>query len=231
MTRPIPLLLGLLVLLSIWLGPLQQLLQRSFAAHMAVHMGTVAVAAPLLALGVAGGVFDPVRRAPALFPAVPASIVELLVVWAWHAPALHQLARHSLAGLVLEQSTFLASGLWVWMSALGGDAQRGGSRAGLGLLALLLTSMHMTLLGALLALPPRALYAHAHHAGIPGLTGLEDQHLGGAIMLIVGGASYLAGGLWLSACLLRARRSSKLELQRADAMARRNQADLYRRPT
>ena len=61
--------------------------------------------------------------------------------------------------------------------------------------------MHMTLLGALLALAPRALYQHATH--FPGLTQLEDQHLGGAVMLIVGGASYLAGGLWLTAGLIR----------------------------
>jgi putative membrane protein len=118
------------------------------------------------------------------------------------------------------------------MSALGGDAQRGGSRAGLGVLALLLTSMHMTLLGALLALPPRALYAHVHHAETSGLTGLEDQHLGGAIMLVVGGASYLAGGLWLSACLLQARRAPKAEPQpEAGAIARRDEAHVYRGPT
>jgi putative membrane protein len=61
--------------------------------------------------------------------------------------------------------------------------------------------MHMTLLGALLALTPRPLYAHA--AGFAGFTAIEDQHLGGAIMLAVGGASYLVGGLWLMAGLMR----------------------------
>jgi putative membrane protein len=34
---------------------------------------------------------------------------------------------------------------------------------------------------------------------------LADQERGGAMMLLVGGVSYLAGGLWLSAALLRAR--------------------------
>jgi putative membrane protein len=66
---------------------------------------------------------------------------------------------------------------------------------------LLLTSMHMTLLGALLALSPRPLYFHI--AGFSGLTPLEDQHLGGAIMLLVGGVSYLLGGLWLTVGLLK----------------------------
>ena len=69
------------------------------------------------------------------------------------------------------------------------------------MIGLLLTSMHMTLLGALLALTPRPLYAHAE--GVFGLTSIDDQHLGGAIMLAVGGVSNLAGGLWLMAGLMR----------------------------
>ncbi|HSQ13233.1 MAG TPA: cytochrome c oxidase assembly protein, partial [Candidatus Deferrimicrobium sp.] len=70
----------------------------------------------------------------------------------------------------------------------------------------LLTSMHMTLLGVLLALAPRPLFAHdtadATHA-LYSLAALADQQLGGAIMLLVGGVAYLAGGLWLTAGLLR----------------------------
>ena len=67
-----------------------------------------------------------------------------------------------------------------------------------GILALLLTTMHMTLLGVLIALAPRTLY------GTPGaalfgteLMPLHDQQIGGVIMLLVGGGSYLLGGLAL----------------------------------
>ena len=194
--------LGLLTLLCAWLGPLGALWPGPFAAHMTMHMGVVAVAAPLLAFGVRGTRFDPVRKAPRLFAPIPASVLELVVVWAWHAPALHHAARHSLAGLVLEQGTFVLSGVFVWVSAVGGSVAQRQERAGAGILALLLTSMHMTLLGALLALPPRPLYAHAH-AATAHFSALEDQHLGGAIMLGVGGIVYLAGGLWLTASLLR----------------------------
>lgn len=193
--------LGLLTLVAVWAGPLPRL--PAFWAHMTMHMGVVALAAPLLALGLAGSRLDPVRRAPRLFPPVPASLVELVVVWAWHAPALHHAARTTTAGLVLEQGTFLASGLLVWLAAFGGDAPAREGRTAAGLLALLLTSMHMTLLGALLALPPRPLYECGRPAG--SLTALEDQHLGGAIMLVGGGAAYLAGGLALGAELLRRR--------------------------
>lgn len=194
---------GVLALAGIWLGPLPELARESFAAHMTMHMGVVAIAAPLLALGIAGGKFDPVLRAPALFPPIPLSVLELVIVWAWHAPALHHAARHGVAGFIAEQGLFLVAGLAVWLSAFGGGGDRQQERTGAGIAALLLTSMHMTLLGALLALTPRALYVHAAHD--PGLAALDDQHLGGAIMLLVGGVSYLLGGLWLTVRLFRAR--------------------------
>lgn len=194
---------GLFTLAALWFGPLPDLAAYSFTGHMMLHMGVVAVAAPLLAFALAGSSLDPVRRVPAWFPPIPLSLMELVVVWAWHAPALHHAARHSLIGFVAEQGSFLGAGLLVWLSAIGGDPVRRIERAGAGLTALLLTSMHMTLLGALLALSPRALYVHAGHGIASALTPLEDQHLGGAIMLVIGGVAYLAGGLWLAARLVR----------------------------
>lgn len=206
------LLLGaaLATLAAAWLGAFQRLLPGPFSAHMALHMAVVAVAAPLLALGLAQTRFDPVRRAPAVFSAVPASIFELVIVWGWHTPALHHAARQSAAAFALEQASFALSALWLWTSALGGAPAERDERRGAGILGLLLTSMHMTLLGALLALPPRVLYAHAAHAQhaahASALTPLEDQHLGGAIMILFGGSCYLIGGLGLTLGLLRGRR-------------------------
>lgn len=203
-------LLGALVLALVWFAPLGALIPGAFSTHMTLHMAVVAVAAPLIALGVAGTRWDPVSRAPWLFPALVASIVELVLVWGWHTPALHRAARASTFAFVLEQASFLLSGLWLWLAVVGGGA-RSRQRRGMGVLALLLTSMHMTLLGALLGLPPRPLYGldHSHHdhanmAAAP-LGALADQHLGGAIMILLGGFSYLVGGLWLSVGLLRPR--------------------------
>jgi putative membrane protein len=192
---------GMLTLAAVWLGPLPQLARHAFFAHMVMHMGVLAMAAPLLAMGVAGGRLDPVRHAPGLFAPIPASVMELIVVWTWHAPALHHAARHNTVGLAAEQGVFLLAGLFVWLSACGGNSRHRGNRTAAGVVGLLLTSMHMTLLGALLALTLRPLYAHID--GFTGLTPLQDQHLGGVIMLVVGGVSYLLGGLWLTAVLLR----------------------------
>jgi putative membrane protein len=194
---------GCLVLALAWLGPLALGIETGFAGHMMVHMAVVAIAAPLLALGLAGSRLDPTPLAPLLFAPMLASALEFVVVWGWHAPMLHAAARASTAVLALEQLSFLAAGLLVWLAAFGRGPGPARAAWGAGILALFLTSMHMTLLGALLALSPRPLYYHAHGAGIGGLAPLDDQHLGGAIMLLVGGASYLVGGLVLMARLLR----------------------------
>lgn len=203
MRRRIALALGLAALAVIWLGPLPALATASFSAHMTMHMGVVAIAAPLVALGVAGSRFDPVQRMPWLFPPIPWSVAELVVVWAFHTPALHHAARHAPSTFVVEQASFFACGFVVWLAAFGGSGPLRSERTGAGVLALLLTSMHMTLLGALLALAPRPLFAHDHAHVTGAHSPLADQHLGGAIMLLVGGIAYLLGGLWLAARLVR----------------------------
>lgn len=199
---------GTVTLLALWLGPLPSLATGAFSAHMTLHMGIVAVAAPCLAFAIAGSRHDPVCRWPGWFPPIPLSLIELIWVWAWHSPGLHHWARHTALGFALEQSTFLVAGLLVWLSAFGGGGLQRMDRVATGIGALLLTSMHMTLLGALLALTPRPLYVHGALA-VSTFTALDDQHLGGAIMLFVGGASYLAGGLWLTAGLMRSTRPER----------------------
>jgi putative membrane protein len=196
------LILGLAVLAATWLGPLPRLAGGSFAAHMTMHIAVVAVAAPLLALGMAGTGVDPVRAMPRLLSPIPASMIELVVVWAWHAPALHHAARHETGAFILEQASFVMAGLLLWIAAVGGNGEQRRVRAGSGVVALLFTSMHMTLLGALFALGNRPLFHDTPSA-------LDDQQLGGVIMLLVGGASYLVGGLGLTALALRAGHSPK----------------------
>ena len=198
---------GLLVLAATWLGPLPGLSRGAFAAHMLMHMGVVAVAAPMIAVGLAGGRHDPARRWPRWFAPMVASALEFVVVWAWHAPTLHHAARHVPGLLVLEQGSFLLVGLLVWIAAFGGDAARRRDRAAAGVAGLLMTSMHMTLLGVLLALASRPLYGdHRDVLTLSSLSPLQDQHLGGVLMLVFGGVSYLAGALVLLAGLLRDRR-------------------------
>ena len=138
---------------------------------------------------------------PYLFAPIAASLIELVIVWAWHVPVLHHAARDQAWVLVAEQGSFVGAGVLLWIAAVGGTHEQRRLRAGGGVLALLFTSMHMTLLGALFALANRPLFQHMESA--PPFSSVADQQLGGAIMLLVGGASYLAGGLWLTAVMLR----------------------------
>src|SRR5690606_29945744 len=87
--------------------------------HMVAHMTAVAVAAPMLAYGLAGGRFDPALRWPKLVAPMTMSIVELVVVWGWHVPAARALASGSAAGLALEQLMFAAVGIGLWSACYG----------------------------------------------------------------------------------------------------------------
>jgi len=75
--RPLSLMLGLATLGAVWLGPLPGLADRLFVGHMLMHMLVVAVAAPLLAIGLAGGRLDVSERIPLLFSPILASVIEL----------------------------------------------------------------------------------------------------------------------------------------------------------
>lgn len=190
--RRISLIAGLVLLPAGWLAAAQ----AGMVGHMAGHMIAVAIAAPLLAFGLADSRFAPARRWPHIVTPLAMSLVELATVWGWHLPALRMLADTHLAAMVVEQAMFLLAGLLLWAAVLGTGPDR--RAAGVG--ALLLTSMHMTLLGALIGLAPRPLYpamAHGMHDA------LADQQLGGVVMLMIGAASYFLGGLALLATLLR----------------------------
>lgn len=197
--------LGVAVLGFAWLGPWPGRMADSFLSHMAIHISVVAVAAPLIA---AGTTRFAARYVPRLLLApVPASLFEFAVIWGWHFPALHHLARHSAGGFVAEQASFLVSGLLLWVSALHRSQAEEDGR-GAGVAALLLTSMHMILLGTLLVLARRPLYEHT--TGADADTLLADQQAGGILMLIGGGLPYLVGGLWLVWQLLQPAQPAKL---------------------
>lgn len=204
MSRYLLALSGLSVLAAAWAGPLPDMAAATFYAHMAMHVSVVAVAAPLLAMALAGTSLDPVCRWPGALAPLPLSALDLVVIWVWHAPALHHLSQHHAWAMAVEQILFLLCSLAVWLSAFGGTAAQRDERVLAGAGGLLMTSMHMTLLGALLGLSLRPLYGHVV-SGDPRISALEDQHLGGLLMLVGAGTSYLMGALVLLSGLIRRR--------------------------
>lgn len=171
----------------------------TFTVHMLVHMSIVAGLTPLIASLVAGGRFDPVRRAPAWFAPIPACLFEFVAVWGWHTPVLHLAARHQLWMFAIEQFTFFGASLYLWLAILGGDRGLRAARAGAGLVALALTFAHMTMLGVLIAVAPRDLYGHGSDA-------IGDQQIGGVLMIAIGTVVYVFAAVRLSRVLLHHRR-------------------------
>ncbi|MHA6688296.1 cytochrome c oxidase assembly protein [Mesorhizobium sp. A556] len=199
--RRAALIAGLFLLALIWLGPLLGDWRQSFTAHMLAHMGVVAIAAPLIAIGLPDAIWRRLPMHSLVALPVIASLLELLIVWGWHAPAARALVERSGLAGVAEQASFLAGGLLLWIVCIGSE---GAKSALAGAFGLLLTSVHMTLLGALLALSPRPLYGLGDVTcfGVT-LTAAQDQELGGVVMLLIGAAVYLAGGVALLARALR----------------------------
>lgn len=193
------LVIALAFLAILWAGVLPFSDRTSFTVHMVVHMGVVAIAAPLFALALSGSQYDFSSGSAWITPLL-ASVLELFAVWGWHVPAMRALSETSVVVAAIEQLVFFGAGLTLWLACLGGGTADRKERRLAGVLGLLFTSMHMTLLGALLALAPRPLYGSGEVScfGVS-LTATMDQHAGGVVMLLVGAIVYLGGGIALLA--------------------------------
>ncbi|HYH37029.1 MAG TPA: cytochrome c oxidase assembly protein [Azospirillum sp.] len=193
--------LGWLTLAGALVSPLHVAGKESFTAHMVEHELLMVVAAPLLVVArpvgaylwafprrvrprvVAGFRSGPVRAVwRALCDPVVATVLHGAALWAWHLPAAFDAALTSEALHTLQHASFLVTALFFWWAM----RKQGG---GLAVLCLFATSVHGTLLGALLTIAPRPLYAYAGP--------LEDQQMAGLIMWVPAGMAYAGAGLAL----------------------------------
>lgn len=194
--------------------PLHGAAESLFSAHMVQHLLLVVVAAPLFALGSPAIVLARMPRAArtwvrrtagslrllrSVLVATPAAVMIWLahvgVLWAWHTPALYELALRRPAVHVLEHASLLVTAWAFWAVVF---QRRGGRALGLGgvLLYLFAAAGQGTVLGALLTFAEQAWYSpHARTAPAWGVTPLEDQQLAGLVMWIIGGMAYVIPAL------------------------------------
>jgi putative membrane protein len=191
---------GIAGLAGLWLGPLTPLSRTAFSPHMLLHLGVIVLASPLIAAALCRYLPGPERFAEALSWCLLAATFEMVAVWGWHAPLLHDAAGRSELLFAVEQASFLVAGVGVWTTAF---AARSRQTAGAAAIALFLTFTHMTMFGLMLTLAPRLLYDPDLCRGAFGLDRLDDQHFGGMLMAIGGGLPYLAGTGWALHRLLR----------------------------
>lgn len=172
------------------ISPLCPLSVSLFSARVGQHMVLTLIAAPLIAVGrpgaaIAAGVrvrWRETRAGPALW----AAIVFMVMLWFWHAPAPYALTFASPLAYWLMHVTTFGSALWLWCEILNRPAGAAGFAAAS------LSMVQMGFLGALITLSGAAVYApHQLTTAAWGLTQLDDQQLGGAIMWVPGISVFL----------------------------------------
>jgi cytochrome c oxidase assembly factor CtaG len=245
MTRGPALFVGGWLLLSIALvSPLCRMAATLASAHMVQHVILVALAPPLLVLGVWGLCNQmpgsPAARLPAKTRARPrgnhalrmlsgpaaASILYAVAIWASHVPLIYQAALKDATAHVVVTYGLVAVSVMFWRAVIDAalNPRTSSGTGGLALLAIFFAMVQTGLLGALLVLSPTLWYPlFAGSVAIWGLTPLEDQQLAGLIMWVPMGAIYLAAGLIVTMILVFGRRTDvSIALQPAVTLYRRS---------
>jgi cytochrome c oxidase assembly factor CtaG len=218
--RPMLFVAGWLVLTLALVSPLHAGGEMSFTLHMIEHELIMLVATFLLAASHAGGILAwglpaAARRGLAggwkapiatlwrrLTEPVTATVVQAVVMWAWHAPALFDRTLTSQGWHVAQHMSFILASLIFWSAML--YPRRGGYL--LSAACLFATSLVEGALGALMALsvsPWYAAYAAMDLSGI-GLDPATDQQLAGLLMWIPGGVVHGGAALALLYAALKA---------------------------
>lgn len=209
---------GLVVLGLALLTPLHSLGDSLLSFHMVQHI-TLGMIAPLMLtrarpMRVLAHLFrTETRRDLGRFGArmrrLPgfAGVIVLIHVaawWTWHIPVLYDAAITDDLVHSLEHLTLFVAGLLLFGFAWpAGPVRRHG---GVGLFMVFTAALGTGALSALITFSPNVLYAHDTEAVAAwGMTRLEDQQLGGAIMWVPGGFVYLGVAVALFARWLTGR--------------------------
>ncbi len=195
---------GLLLLTVATVGPMDTLGDDLVFGHMIQHTILTDEAALLLAIGLTGPVLRPILAAPGLrhlrtlMHPVLAIVLWIVVIYAWHVPALYQAAAEHTLLHVGEHASFLGAGLVMWLALLGPfpKPEWFGHIARVGYMAVVyFSSMGLAniLMWSGTVLYP--VYAEGEQAH--GIAPLTDQSLAGAILMIQGGVVMIAVFIWV----------------------------------
>jgi cytochrome c oxidase assembly factor CtaG len=207
---------GLVVLAVALLSPLDRWSAELFAWHMVQHEALLLIAAPLLVLGAPLPIFlwgmptrwraglgsfvqQPAVRRSWRFLLHPASacLIHAAALWVWHAPAFFNAALLSRGVHDFQHLSFVASALIFWAALF---EQRQRDQQGAAIVYLFVTTVHSSVLGALITFAARPWYsAYLQTPYHWTLSALEDQQLGGLIMWVPGSMVYVGAALALLA--------------------------------
>ncbi|HJR51504.1 MAG TPA: cytochrome c oxidase assembly protein, partial [Gemmatimonadales bacterium] len=191
---------GIVVAAVSLLSPLHALgEQYLLSAHMVQHLLLTLVVPPLLLLGTPGWMLRPLLRRPPLrdlarnlLAPIPAFLLFNAVFLLWHVPAVYELSLRFAPLHALEHVAFGGLALLTWWPVFGPVPEFPRLPYGAQVVYLFFQSLPPTVLGAIIALAERPIYATYWAAPrlIPGLEPLADQQAGGLIMWIPGALGY-----------------------------------------
>lgn len=211
---------GWVVLAASLVSPLHALGSALFSAHMAQHELIMVLAAPLLIAArplvpalwslpesgrqwtrrfIRAGPFRSFWR----FISRPlvAWVMHGVAIWVWHIPRFYGLAVESELAHAAQHASFFGTALLFWWTVLPVSPS---NRNATSLFSVFGTALHTGVLGALLTFSDASWYpVYGGATEAWGLSPLEDQQLGGLIMWIPGGLTYLIVALLAAARLLR----------------------------
>ena len=196
-------------------SPIHELGEQLFSAHMLQHEILILISAPLISAshpgatllwafaprhrsGIGGWVQNVENSRPAQWITAPlnAWILEAAALWLWHIPFLYQATLQSDWVHAAQHLSFLGTAVLFWSALYG--VGRSAMSYGAGTLYVFGTAVHCSALGALLTFSQVLWYpAYAATTSAWGLTPLEDQQLGGAIMWVPSGLVFIAIAMML----------------------------------
>jgi putative copper resistance protein D len=160
------------------------------------------------------------------FPVV-AWILFAAVNWGWHFSVLYDQALENQALHYFQHATFLAAALLFWWPVVGADPSPWRLPHPVRLLYLFLAMPQNSFLGVALMSAPAVLYPHyVTNLRDWGLSPLDDQALGGAIMWVVGDLCFLAAMMVIVVLWMRHedRRTDRLDRRLAAERAARGES-------
>jgi putative membrane protein len=215
---------GLVALGLAMLSAIEVLHDTLFTLHMVQHLLIMMVGAPLIMLAdpfpfLMWGLPKNARETAALLLVPRSSLRRVLerlgkpwlvwglyvgTQWLWHMPGFYDAALRSEVLHVLEHVAFFLTALLFWWHATGA-APRIYGRLGYGfrIVYCLAAMAQNEILGIIISFTQQPLYTY--YTTVPRLWGIsvmEDQTLGGAIMWVPGGMMYAVAAIALLASLL-----------------------------
>jgi putative membrane protein len=172
------------------------------SVHMLQHVLLGFVAPPLMLLGLSPRMAGWLARIPfvrAITEPIAAQVIAAAVMVAWHLPSLYDATLHSESLHVIEHLTFVGSGLalyWPILEATSAQA-RWRLSPGLKLLYLLAATLPQDAVALVLLFSREPFYEFYVHVPrlVASLTPIIDQTLAGAVLMVLGKATFLVAGL------------------------------------